>query len=76
MDGKKVLVTGGFGNLGSYIVKCLIDLDYEVTILTRKEKYRFENLKYKVIECDIVNLEDLKLKLNYNFDFYLNSKNS
>lgn len=69
MNGKKVLVTGGFGNLGSYIVKYLVELDYEVTILTRKEKYKFENLKYKVVECDITNLEELKSKLNYDFDF-------
>lgn len=69
MNGKKVLITGGFGNLGSYIVKYLINLNYEVTILTRKEKYKFENLKYKVIECDIANLEELKSKLNYDFDF-------
>jgi len=69
MNGNKVLVTGGFGNLGSYIVKNLIDLNYEVTILTRREKYKFENLKYKVVECDTTNLEELKSKLNYDFDF-------
>lgn len=69
MNGNKILITGGFGNLGSYIVKYLINLNYEVTILTRREKYKFENLKYKVVECDITNLEELKSKLNYDFDF-------
>lgn len=69
MNGKKVLITGGFGNLGSYIVKHLINLNYEVTILTRREKYKLENLKYKVVDCDITILEELRLKLNYDFDF-------
>lgn len=69
MNGKTVLVTGGFGNLGSYIAKHFIDLNYEVTILTRKKKKKFKNLKYKVIECDIVNLKKLKLRLKYKFDF-------
>ena len=36
MNGKKILITGGYGNLGSYIAKYLINLDYEVTILTKK----------------------------------------
>lgn len=69
MNGNKVLVTGGFGNLGIYIVKHLINLNYEVTILTRREKYKLENLKYKVVECDITNLEELNLKLNFEIDF-------
>ena len=55
MNGKKVLITGGFGNLGSYIVKHLINLNYEVTILTRREKY-------KLLEIEQKNLEKYKTK--------------
>lgn len=76
MNGKKVLVTGGFGNLGSYIAKHLIKLNYEVTILTRKEKNKFENLKYNVIECNIENLNELQKKLNTNYDFCIHCASS
>ena len=69
MHGNHILVTGGFGNLGSYIAKHLISLNYEVTILTRSKKNKFENLKCRVVECDITNLDELKLKLNYDFDY-------
>lgn len=69
MNGNKVLVTGGFGNLGSWITLHLASLGYEIYILTRKEKHKFKNIKYSVIECDITNLEELKSKLNYDFDF-------
>ncbi|MFW2612235.1 NAD-dependent epimerase/dehydratase family protein [Aliarcobacter butzleri] len=69
MNGKKVLITGGFGNLGSWIILHLASLNYDIYILTRKEKHRFENIKYKVIECDITNLDELKEKLNFDIDF-------
>ena len=69
MVGGKVLVTGGLGNLGSYIARLLMDLGYKVTILTRKEKYKFDNLKYNIIECDITSLNELKLKISSDFDF-------
>jgi len=69
MTGNKVLVTGGFGNLGSWIALHLASLEYEIYILTRKEKHKFKNIKYSVIECDITNLDELKEKLNIDFDF-------
>lgn len=69
MNGNKVLVTGGFGNLGSWITLHLASLGYEIYVLTRKEKHKFKNIKYSVIECDITNLEELKEKLNFDFDF-------
>lgn len=65
----KVLITGGFGNLGSWIALHLVSLGYDVSILTRKEKLKFKDIKYSVIECDITNFEELKEKLNFDIDF-------
>jgi UDP-glucose 4-epimerase len=68
MNGK-ILITGGYGNLGSWITNYLANLGYELYILTRKEKNRFPNIKYNIIECDITNIDDLKNKLDFDLDF-------
>lgn len=73
MHGKKVLITGGFGNLGSWISIYLAKLGYEIWILTQKEKQTFSDLKYKVIECDICDLKALKSKLNVEFDYCIHA---
>ena len=65
----RVLVTGGLGNLGSWVSKALSSAGYEVYILTRKEKYTIEGCSYKVIEADISNISMLKEKLKLKFDF-------
>ncbi len=70
MHGKsKVLITGGLGNLGSKITIYLANLGYEVYILSRKAKNKIKNTKYKLIEADITDLDELKQKLNFEIDF-------
>lgn len=69
----KVLITGGLGNLGSWISLHLAEKGYELYILTRKEKYKLENINYKVIECDITKLEDLRDKLNFEIDYCIHT---
>jgi UDP-glucose 4-epimerase len=68
MNGK-VLVTGGFGNLGAWVTRALYEAGYEVFILTRKETQVIQNCKYKVIEADITNFEELDKQLNIIFDY-------
>ena len=65
----KVLITGGLGNLGSYITKEFCKSGYDVYVLTRKEKNKIYGIKYKVIEADITNINILKKKLNIDFDY-------
>ena len=65
----KILITGGYGNLGSWITNYLSDLGYELYIITKKVKNSFSNIKYNVIECDITNIDDLKKKLDFDLDF-------
>ncbi len=69
MLGKKVLVTGGLGNLGSWVSTYLARNGYEVYVLTRKEKNKIQDIDYKIIEVDITNIKKLEIKLNFNIDF-------
>lgn len=73
MSGKKVLITGGYGNLGSWIVAHLSSIGYEVYILTRKEKHKIKDIKYKVIECDITDLDKLREALDFDIDFCIHT---
>ena len=72
MNGK-VLITGGLGNLGSWLTAEFCKSSFEVYVLTRKEKYKIEGLNYKVIEADICDIDSLRQKLNIKFDFCIHT---
>lgn len=65
----KVLITGGHGNLGSYITKELVQSGYDVYVLTRNSKNKIDDIDYQIIEADITNLESLKQKLDFQIDY-------
>ena len=73
MNGKKVLITGGLGNLGSWISLYLAKHGYEIFILTRKERCKLKNIQYRIIECDITNLKNLDKQLNFDIDYCIHT---
>ena len=69
LKGKKVLVTGGAGFIGSHIVDRLIGLGSEVVVLDDLSSGKLENLsqnqeKIKFIKGDIRNEKDLEAALD------------
>jgi len=62
MTGKKCLVTGGAGFVGSNLVDALIERGDEVIILDNLSTGKKENLnvRAKFVEVDLRNLEDIK----------------
>ena len=72
MNGK-VLVTGGLGNLGSWITRELSNSNFEVYVLTRKTTYKIKDVKYKTIEADICDISSLENNLNIEFDYCIHT---
>lgn len=69
---KNVLVFGGYGFLGNYLVEELLKRNYKVTIADISTKDEFgENVTF--IECDILNRENVKnVFKKYTYDIVYN----
>lgn len=65
----KILITGGLGNLGSWLTSHFSKLEWDVYVLTQKEKYQLKNARYTVIQADISDYVNLKSKLDMVFDY-------
>jgi len=73
-----VLVVGGCGNIGSYIVDELLELDFKVVVIDNfynsDKIYMRSSVDYYNI--DIANMDELNVifkKYNYSFDYIFNT---
>ena len=62
----KILVTGGFGFIGSYITEELLRNNYEVIVADISVNHAIVGAKY--IKCDILSHEDLSKVFKEDFD--------
>lgn len=70
---KKILITGGMGNLGSWLTNHFSSRDYEVTVLTKRQRNLEFEQNFKLITCDISSLEDCKAKLVEQYDVIIHT---
>ncbi len=71
MSGKRLLITGGFGNLGLWFSEYFTKQGYNVYILSKNIK---DGFIYKTIQADITDLDELKDKLKYlEFDYLIHT---
>ena len=61
--GKWLTSSQASGNLGSHILKALVDANFNVTVLTRSNKPGLYDAKVKVVEVDYASVESLTAAL-------------
>ena len=72
MNGReKILITGGLGNLGSWLTIYFSD-KYDVYVLSKNISTSLES-NYTLIQADITDIDELKLKLNIEFDYCIHT---
>lgn len=69
---QKILITGGFGNLGSWLCEYYNQQGYEVVVLSKSLPH-LKDIHYRVIQADISNLQELTEKLSESFDFCIHT---
>jgi nucleoside-diphosphate-sugar epimerase len=68
----KILITGGLGNLGSWLTRHFSSLDNEVYVLAKNKRAILTEQKFTYISCDISSLDDCKDKLAHiAFDYII-----
>lgn len=71
---KKVLITGGLGNLGSWMTEYFATNDMEVWVLAKNFRKIDTKAKYHLIHCDISDYKDISEKLsNLEFDYVIHA---
>lgn len=60
---KSILITGGYGNLGSWLTAYFCEQGHNVTVLTRKKRTLQFSASFDTILCDISDINDCKEKL-------------
>ncbi|MDX2194834.1 MAG: NAD(P)-dependent oxidoreductase [Cytophagales bacterium] len=71
---EKILITGGLGNLGSWLTEYIANQGYEVWILTKNFRKIITKVKYHLINCDLADFADIKEKLKgLSFDYVVHA---
>lgn len=66
---KKILITGGLGNLGYWLTKHFLKAGFDVYVLSRKKDKPDDGLCYSLISVNIEDYEELKKKLDFSFEY-------
>lgn len=70
----KILITGGLGNLGSWLTEHFVNAGNEVWVVTKNFRNIDIKVKFHLIQCDIADYANCKLKLSeLNFDYIIHT---
>ncbi|MCE0558577.1 NAD(P)-dependent oxidoreductase [Motilimonas sp. E26] len=62
-----ILITGGLGNLGSWLMRECLD-NHSVTVLARKERHVVNHPNYRFVQADITQQEQLNFAIDCYYD--------
>jgi nucleoside-diphosphate-sugar epimerase len=68
---KTVLITGGLGNLGSWLTHHFCEKGFEVTVLTKRLRKMEFHAPFHTLVCDISSIEDCKAKISKPYDLVI-----
>ncbi|NOI15145.1 NAD-dependent epimerase/dehydratase family protein [Vibrio hepatarius] len=63
----KILITGGLGNLGSWLTNYFLE-EHSVTVIARREKNVISHPNYQFLQADITNLSQLNEAIDCYYD--------
>lgn len=70
----KILITGGLGNLGSWLTEHFSENGFEVWVLTKNFRKLASKAKFHLINCDIADYQDIKNHLkDLSFDYVIHA---
>jgi UDP-glucose 4-epimerase len=61
---KKVLITGGLGNLGSWLTTHFASKDYQVTVLAKTRRPILLDIPFEFMQCDLTDESTLNKTIN------------
>jgi nucleoside-diphosphate-sugar epimerase len=71
---EKILITGGLGNLGSWLTEHFANSNFEVWVLSKNFRKIVTKAKYHLIHCDIADYADVVEKLTgKEFDYVIHA---
>lgn len=70
----KILITGGLGNLGSWLTEHFSENGFDVWVLTKNFRKISSKAKFHLINCDIADYQDIKNHLkDLDFDYVIHA---
>jgi len=70
---QKILITGGLGNLGSWLTEYYSRLGYNVTVLTKNIRKLEINVPYSTVQCNIKSLEECQAAIVKKYDVIIHT---